>query len=139
MSNPLCWQIELEGSELARIDLLDSAMVIVLAAARVPGDKRQRGSGRQDGHLHGVRLHLVHPRWEGPLAAMIGRIDEASWTCLHTSATTGPRGTLSAPSSGTTPICLSLRTALGETLVVHCESWRVEVSAHWRWTPSLAC
>lgn len=133
------WRIELEGSELARIEQVGGDMVIVLAAARVPEDQRQRGMGLQGGHLQGVRLRLIQARWEGQACAMVGRLDEVNWAGDRAGAA-GPRSTLIAPSSAEMPICLSLRTALGDALVVWAQAWRVE----WRedggrFTPSLAC
>lgn len=138
MPKTFCWQIELEGSELARIEWSGPDMVVVLAAARVPADSSQRGSDRVGGHLHGVKLHLVEPQWQGP-PALIGRIDEASWASPREGVATSRRGRLVAPSMGNDPICMSLHMALGETLLVRCNSWRVELSAGWKFTPSRAC
>lgn len=136
LSTPI-WQVDLEGSELARIEQDGANLVIVLAAARVPGDRQQRGLERTGGHLQGVRLHLLEAHCEGLASAMLGRIDEVSWVCE--AGQTRPQTTLTAPSSGATPVRLSLRTALGDTLVVQAQAWRIEWLEGGRFTPSLAC
>ena len=138
MLNANTWQIELEGSELARIELSGADVVIVLAAARVPAGLPGQRDEPASGHLQGVRIHLMASRWEGPAHDLVGRIDEAAWTCEKKGATS-LRAPLIAPSSGVTPIRLSLRTALGDTWWVHSQTWRVELLAGCRFTPSLAC
>lgn len=138
MQNTPDWQIELEGSELARIEQPGSDMVVVLAAARVPGESRHTGLAPLGGHLQGVRLHLLDASSEGQAREMLGRLDEATWTCGQTGAT-NRRSRLTVPSSGATPICLVLRSAQGDTLVVRAQAWRIEVLEGGRFTPSLAC
>jgi len=138
MPNTPGWQIELSGSELARVEQHGPDLVIVLAAARVPGDRRKQGQGPIDGHLQGVRLHLLQATWKGCPSAMVGRLDEVTWACGQTGATR-PRSSLNAPSSGTTPIRLSLCTALGDHLEVQAQAWRIDLLDGGRFTPSLAC
>lgn len=137
MLSPPLWQIELEGSELARIEQDGANLVIVLAAARVPGDRHQRGLEQTGGHLQGVRLHLLEARCTGPVSALVGRLDEASWACE--ASPPGLRAPVAVPSSGATPVHLSLRTALGDTLSVQAQAWRIEWMPGGRFTPSLAC
>jgi len=136
LSAPL-WQVELEGSELARIEQDGANLVIVLAAARVPGDGQQRGLAPTGGHLQGVRLHLLQARCAGLAQAMVGRIDEVSWVCEGGQAR--PRTTLVVPSGSATPVHLSLRTAWGDTFAVQAQAWRIEWLPGGRFTPSLAC
>lgn len=132
------WSFELPGSEIARIEQDGSDLIVVLAAARVRGDRRQLDPSLSGGHLRGVRCHLLQAGWTGDPCALIGRIDEADWRGdPHQSA---PHGTtLRAPSSGTTAVELNLRTALGDNLVVRALAWRIELLEGSCFTPSLAC
>ncbi len=124
------WQVELTGSEIARIEQHGSDLTVVLAAARVGGDRRQLDPGLSGGHLQGVRWHLLEASWTGEPSALIGRIDEADWL---------GGAWLSVPSSGTQATLLTLRTALGDHLEVHAKAWRVELLEGGRFTPSMAC
>lgn len=132
------WSFELPGSEIARIEQDGSDLVVVLAAARVSGDRRQLDPSLSGGHLRGVRCHLLQASWTGDPCALIGRIDEADWrgdppkVARHGAP-------LKAPSSGATAIELTLRTALGDALVVRAQAWRIELLDGSCFTPSLAC
>lgn len=139
MSTGTPWRIELPGSEIARIETQGQDLVVVLAAARVSGDRRQTDPRLSGGHLLGVRWHLLRSRWTGEPSAMIGRIDEATW--LHAPSSAQARGDIAliAPSSGDTALQLTLTSALGDTLEVQAQAWRVELLAGGRFTPSLAC
>lgn len=132
------WQIELAGSEIARIEQHGNDLVVVLAAARVSGDRRQLDPALSGGHLQGMRWHLLEAHWTGEPSALIGRIDEAAW---HQSPSLPAPGValLIAPSSSGTAIHLTLRTALGDTLEVQAQAWRVELLEGGRFTPSMAC
>ncbi len=132
------WQIELTGSEVARIESIGKDLVVVLAAARVSGDRRQLEPALSGGHLQGVRWHLLEATWIGEPAALIGRIDEARW-CQGPSRSSQGDVRLEAPSSGDTLIELALTTALGDTLTLRAQAWRVELTQGGRFSPSLAC
>lgn len=132
------WSFELPGSEIARIEQSGCDLVVVLAAARVRGDRRQLDPALSGGHLRGVRCHLLQASWTGDPCALIGRIDEADWRGDPPQAA-GHGATLKAPSSGATAIELTLRTALGDALVVRAHAWRIELLEGSCFTPSLAC
>lgn len=132
------WRIEWIGSEIARVEWDGCDLTMVLAAAQVRGDRRQIDPGRSGGHLQGVRCHLIGATWSGEPAALIGRIDEAEWIDGQATAQPG-QASMAVPSSGATAIRLSLRTALGDTLEVQAQAWRIELLEGGRFTPSLAC
>lgn len=132
------WQIELTGSEIARIEQSGRSLVVVLSAARVGGDRRQLDPALSGGHLQGVRWHLLEASWTGEPSALMGRIDEAEWGEGPARATPGLL-MLSAPSSGGEVVRLALRTAMGDTLAVRAQGWRVELIDGGRFTPSMAC
>lgn len=132
------WQIELPGSEIARIEQSGRSLVVVLSAARVGGDRRQLDPALSGGHLQGVRWHLLEASWTGEPSALMGRIDEAEWGKGSARATPGPM-MLSAPSSGGEVVRLALRTAMGDTLEVRAQGWRVELIGGGRFSPSMAC
>lgn len=132
------WQIELTGSEVARIDQLGGDLLIVLAAARVHGDRRQLDPALSGGHLQGVQWRLLGASWTGEPSAIIGRIDEADWR--HAPSQGAPVGVaLRVPSSGDDRTCLTLTSALGDTLVVQARAWRIEWMPGGRFVPSRAC
>lgn len=136
------WLIELTGSEIARIEQHDADLVVVLAAARVGGDRRQLDPTLSGGHVLGVRWHLFEASWEGLPSSLIGRIEEARWRGDSDAQTvTGMASgmTLKAPSHGDSPIALTLETALGDALLVRAKAWRVELPTDVRFAPSLAC
>lgn len=137
-SGPATWLIELTGSEIARIEQQGADIVVVLAAARVNGDRRQLASTRSGGHLLGVSWHLSDTSWVGQPSDLIGRIDEADWRSGSHSCQPH-NNVLEVPSSGDSPAELTLKTALGDALVVRAQSWRVELPASVRFVPSLAC
>lgn len=132
------WSFELPGSEIARIEQDGCDLVVMLAAARVRGDRRQLDPSLSGGHLRGVRCHLLQASWTGDPCALIGRIDEADWRGDPPQAD-GHGTTLKAPSNGATAIELTLRTALGDALVVRAQAWRIELLEGSCFTPSLAC
>jgi hypothetical protein len=142
IDHPAChgstWKIELMGSEISRVEQRDSGLVVVLSAARVSGDRSQLDPVLSGGHLQGVCWHLFDASWAGDPSALMGRIDEAQWQAAPSPATHGGTS-LNAPSSGTTHVQLTLTTALGDTLVVQAQAWRVELVEGGRFTPSLAC
>ena len=136
------WLIELAGSEIARIEQHGADLVVVLAAARVGGDRRLLDPAHSGGHLLGVRWHLFEASWEGLPFSLIGRIDEAEWRSesgSHTATGMATGMTLQAPSNGDSPTALTLKTALGDALLVWAKAWRVELPADVRFAPSLAC
>lgn len=135
------WQIELPGSEIARIEQSGRSLVVLLSAARVGGDRRLLDPALSGGHLQGVRWHLFEASWTGEPSALLGRIDEAEWAERGEGlarATPGPL-MLSAPASGGEVVRLALRTAMGDTLEVQAQGWRVELVNGGRFTPSMAC
>lgn len=136
------WSIELAGSEIARIEQHGADLVVVLAAARVGGDRRLLDPARSGGHLLGVRWHLFEASWEGMPSSLIGRIDEAVWHSEPDARTATGMATgmvLQAPSHGDSPTAMTLRTALGDALSVRAKAWRVELPEGVRFAPSLAC
>ena len=136
------WSIELAGSEIARIEQHGADLVVVLAAARVGGDRSLLDPARSGGHVLGVRWHLFEASWEGLPSSLIGRIDEADWRSESGSQTATGMATgmvLRAPSRGDSPTALTLRTALGDALLVRAKAWRVELPTEVRFAPSLAC
>lgn len=137
-NRPATWLIELTGSEIARIEQQGADIVVVLAAARVNGDRRQLECARSGGHLIGVSWHLSDANWVGQPSDLIGRIDEADWR-NGSSSGLSPSNVLEVPSSGDSPSELTLKTALGDALVLRAKSWRVELPASVRFVPSLAC
>jgi hypothetical protein len=136
------WSIELAGSEIARIEQHGADLVVVLAAARVGGDRRLLDPARSGGHLLGVRWHLFEASWEGLPSSLIGRIDEAEWRSesgSHMAMGMATGMNLQAPLHGDSPTALTLKTALGDALRVRAKAWRVELPAEVRFAPSLAC
>ena len=132
------WQIELAGSEVARIDQLGDDLLIVLSAARVRGDRRQLEPSLCGGHLQGLQWRLIGASWTGEPSAIIGRIDEAGWRHTPTQAAQ-VEVALPAQSSGEAPFWLTLTSALGDTLEVQAQAWRIEWMPGARFAPSLAC
>ena len=113
-------------------------LIVVLAAARVNGDRRQLDPALSGGHLQGVRWHLLQASWRGTPSALIGRIDEADWRSAPSLSAHGGV-MLSVPSLGSTPAHLTLRTALGDALEVQAQAWLVELPDNGGLRPSLAC
>lgn len=138
MTSDVSWLIELAGSEIARVEQHGADLVVVLAAAKVGGDRRQLAPTRSGGHLLGVRWHLIEASWEGLPSSLIGRINEVEW-CDGSNAHRVTGVVLEAPSRGDSPTSLTLKTALGDALQVHAKAWRVELPAGARFAPSLAC
>lgn len=138
MSGEASWLIELVGSEIARVEQHGADLVVVLAAAKVGGDRRQLDPTRSGGHLLGVRWHLIEASWEGLPSSLIGRIDEVEWRD-GSNAHMATSVVLEAPSRGDSPTSLTLKTALGDALLVRAKAWRVELRADARLEPSLAC
>ena len=132
------WQIELTGSEIARVEQVGSDLVLMLAAARVSGDRRQLDPGLSGGHLLGVRWRLIQASWTGVPANLIGRIDEADWR-EDPSPSMLAGLALRVPSSGDRAMQLRLTTALGDTLTVQAQAWQIDWMADGRFAPSLAC
>jgi hypothetical protein len=138
MSGRASWLIELVGSEIARVEQHGEDLVLVLAAAKVGGDRRQLDPALSGGHLLGVRWHLVQASWVGQPASLFGRIDEAEWRGESGSPMAAGM-VLEAPSRVDSPTSLTLKTALGDALLVRAKAWRVELPAGARFAPSLAC
>ncbi len=138
MSGEASWLIELVGSEIARVEQHGADLGLVLAAAKVGGDRRQVDPTRSGGHLLGVRWHLLEASWVGLPSSLIGRIDEAEWRD-GSGAHMATGAILEAPSRGDSPASLTLKTALVDALLVRAKAWWVELPADARLAPSWAC
>lgn len=136
--------IEVEGSELARIEADGLDLLLTLSAARVRGKRSEIDQALCGGHIKGVRWRLIEAECANDqlglmeLMGLIGRIDGCDWQ-THEGPGVAPNACLLAPSRGETPCRLTLTLAWGDTLAVQAKGWVVSLAEDSAFTPSSAC